>query len=249
MPVTIKLVRHGESVANIGTVRSAEAGDHSIALTEKGRSQARAAGSRLGSAFLGSALIYTSPFLRARETLRGILDGCGVSSEALRVREDPRLREVEHGYGDVESQRPLQTTHGPFFYRFYGGESPADCFDRTSGFLESMMRQVQRKCADKVIVITHGLTIRCFVMRFLHLTVEQFESMLNPANCDIVTLASRDQIERPVFASTRWGVEGIKVRDDGCQSPRHQSVAIDETPSSATWRSTALQAAFWSAVN
>jgi broad specificity phosphatase PhoE len=59
--------------------------------------------------------------------------------------EDPRLREVEFGYDEVEGQHERRKKHGWFYYRFYGGESPADCFDRTSSFLESMMRQVTRK--------------------------------------------------------------------------------------------------------
>ena len=37
----------------------------------------------------------------------------------------------------------------------------------TCGFLESMMRQVIRKQEGRATIVTHGLTIRCFVMRFL----------------------------------------------------------------------------------
>ena len=37
-------------------------------------------------------------------------------------------------------------------------------YDRTSNFLESMMRQVERKKTDRVLIVTHGLTIRCFIM-------------------------------------------------------------------------------------
>ena len=213
MPITIKLVRHGQSLANIGAVRSAEVGDHSIALTDEGWRQARSAGAHIGPAFLRSALVYTSPFLRARQTLQGILAGAGVEGDKVWLREDVRLREVEHGYADVEAQQAMRTTHGPFFYRFHGGESPADCFDRTSGFLESMMRQVEQMDANEVLIITHGLTIRCFVMRFLHLTVEQFEAMSNPGNCEIVTLAPTGALAHPVFAARKWGVEGIRVRD------------------------------------
>ncbi len=170
----IKLVRHGESLANVGTLNPAEAGDHTIGLTPLGMNQALQAGERIGPAFLTEALAYCSPFLRARQTLAGLLKGAGVPREKVGVYEDPRLREVDHGYADLKAQEPLRRTHGRFFYRFQGGESPADCYDRTSGFLESLMRQAERKRAERVLITTHGLTIRCFVMRFLHLTVEQF---------------------------------------------------------------------------
>ena len=104
MALTIKLVRHGESEANTGKVSSIEVGDYSIPLSERGRAQALAAGARIGGEFLKKAIVYTSPYKRARETLDAILESVGLSETALgddgpvRSYEDPRLREVEHGY-------------------------------------------------------------------------------------------------------------------------------------------------------
>jgi broad specificity phosphatase PhoE len=207
----IKLVRHGESRANVGEVNSFEVGDHTIPLTPRGEAQARAAGPVVGAEFIGSALVYTSPFHRARQTLQGLMEGAGVTPAT--VYEDPRLREVEHGYTDVAAQEAMRKTHGWFYYRFQGGESPADCFDRTAGFLESMMRQAERKRAKHVLIVTHGLTVRCFVMRFLHLRVEDFDRMANPENCDVITLARRGRLAAPQFASGRWEVGGLRMRE------------------------------------
>jgi broad specificity phosphatase PhoE len=208
----IKLVRHGESDANIGKLKPAEVGDHTIGLTDRGKSQAFLAGERLGADFLRGALAYCSPFRRARETLAGLLEGAGIPRNELRVYEDPRLREVDQGYADWGEQQTLRKLHGWFYYRFNGGESPADCYDRTSGFIDSLMRQAERKHAQGALVVTHGLTIRCFVMRFLHLTVEQFDEMASPDNCDIITLGPRDVIEQPLFFTSRWGVSGLRKR-------------------------------------
>jgi len=136
--LTIKLVRHAESRANVGEVAAHEMGDHLIPLTPRGQAQARAAGAAIGADFLRDALVYVSPYRRTRETLDNILAGSGLGAEelgALRVYDDPRLREVEHGYEPIEPQEELRKTHGWFYYRFRGGESPADCYDRTSGFL------------------------------------------------------------------------------------------------------------------
>ena len=212
MSLTIKLVRHGESDANIGKVSSRDVGDHMIPLSDRGREQAREAGQRLGHDFVAGALVYRSPYRRTRETLEGVLEGAAVAAGDVRVYEDPRLREVEHGYDEVAAQEELRTLHGWFYYRFRGGESPADCYDRTSNFLESMMRQVERKKIDRVLIVTHGLTIRCFVMRFLHLSVEQFDSLANPINCAIVTLADRSKLPQSDFSSGAWGCEGITLR-------------------------------------
>ena len=74
------------------------------------------------------------------------------------------------------------------------------------------MRQVERKQSERALIVTHGLTIRCFVMRFLHLSVEQFDSLANPHNCEIVTLADHDTLANPLFTSGRWGVEGLRLR-------------------------------------
>jgi broad specificity phosphatase PhoE len=215
MSLVIKLVRHGESEANTGRMLAHEIGDHAIPLSPRGAAQARDVGARIGRAFLDGALVYTSPYRRTRETLTEIYVGCGLQPPQLPLGryEDPRLREVEHGYEPTEAQEELRAKHGWFYYRFRGGESPADCYDRTSTFLESMMRQVERKQAERVLIVTHGLTIRCFVMRFLHLSVEQFDALANPANCDIVTLAERHTLDAPVFTSGRWGVTGIRLRD------------------------------------
>jgi broad specificity phosphatase PhoE len=208
----IKLVRHGESMGNTGQVDVINFGDHNVGLTQLGQEQAREAGQRIGAEFLHDALAYCSPFRRARETMAALLAGAGVAKEKVRIFEDPRLREVDHGYVDVEAQQGLRRTHGWFYYRYNGGESPADCYDRTCTFLESLMRQAQRKNAERVLVVTHSLTIRCFVMRFLHLKVEDFDRMAGLPNCAVVTLARLEQLQSPVFRSGRWGVGDLPLR-------------------------------------
>jgi len=113
----------------------------------------------------------------------------------------------------LAEQAEPRRKHGWFYYRFNAGESPADCFDRTSSFLETLSRQLERKEAERALVVSHGLTIRCFVMRFLHLTIEDFEVMLNPHNCDIVTLSLADEADpadgEVVFHAGRWVVQGL----------------------------------------
>jgi broad specificity phosphatase PhoE len=212
--VIIKLVRHGQSMANTGEVQVADVGDHTVALTGLGREQAREAGRRVGAEFLDGALAYCSPFQRARETMAGVLAGAGLDAGTVRVFEDPRLREVDHGYVDVDEQQGLRSRHGWFYYRYNGGESPADCYDRTSTFLESLMRQAARKRAERVLVVTHSLTIRCFVMRFLHLKVEDFDRMAGPGNGAVVTLARHEHLDAPVFTSGRWGVVDLPLRPE-----------------------------------
>ncbi len=218
--LTLHLVRHGYSQWQAGEADLRTTGDHRIALAPKGWDDARRVGKALGAELLRSALIYTSPYQRTRETLQGVLEGAGIdrtqAESELCCLEDPRLREVEHGYRGVEEQEKGKEIHGRFFYRYDGGESPADCYDRVSAFIESMWRQLVRKKHarryKKVVIVTHGLTIRCFVMRFLHLKVEDFERMENPDNCMPITIRRPERGKQYEFAGCGWVADGLEVR-------------------------------------
>jgi len=209
----IKLIRHGESDANIGKVDPSKFKDSAIPLSKNGIQQAINTGDSIGKDFIKNASIYCSPYIRTRQTLQYIIEGTDINKKDITVYEDPRLREIDIGYDAPEEQLPLRKTHGWFYYRFKGGESPADCFDRTSAYLESMMRESERNPKDNILIVAHGMTIRCFVTRFLHLTVEQFEEMENPNNCEIITIDLKKHINSPVFSNGRWGMEGIRIRN------------------------------------
>jgi broad specificity phosphatase PhoE len=224
----IILVRHGESETNAGLIPHGSVGDHKIALTQAGRLQALLAGDSLLKTkkdfLIHKGIVYRSPYRRARETCDLLLEGWGYKTRpdrdilGHRVLEDPRLREVDHGYEDVSSQEEMREEHGWFYYRFRGGESPADCYDRCCTFLESLKREVNRRSTQihepNVCIVTHGLTIRCFVTRFMHLSVEQFENLKNPKNCDIITIQrTEDMTEKPQFISGQWGITGLRFRN------------------------------------
>jgi broad specificity phosphatase PhoE len=227
----IILVRHGESQTNAGVISHGSIGDHKVCLTEKGIEQAKQAGKNLPPDFLVyNGLVYRSPYQRARQTCDYLLEAAGYTTRrgtGYRVLEDPRLREVDHGYAPVAAQEAMRREHGWFYYRFERGESPADCYDRCCTFLESMARQVKRKMHNSghgqmvepnVLIVTHGMAIRCFVMRYMHLSVEQFESLANPQNGGMIrimplTVMERDGIE-PQIKSGRWGITGLEFRDD-----------------------------------
>jgi broad specificity phosphatase PhoE len=246
----IKLVRHAESKSNAGEIDPSEVGDFRIPLTERGLVQARDLGSVLGADFVRDAVIYRSPFRRTRQTLDQILAGAGLVDEEgkplVTIHEDSRLREVDLGTRSYLEQEPLRKRFGWFYYRFEGGESPADCFDRASSFLDSLWRQLKRhrqqklsinasnsslyavlswpyrfvrwlfnRDAPNVLIVTHGMTIRCLVMRFFHLSVEQFNALHNPHNCDVITIAPKRALKDPMYTYGNWGVTGLRVRRAG----------------------------------
>jgi broad specificity phosphatase PhoE len=69
------------------------------------------------------------------------------------------------------------------------GESGADVYDRVSDFFGTLHRDFEKEdYPQHAVIITHGMTIRTFLMRWFHWTVEQFEECANPANCQILVL-------------------------------------------------------------
>lgn len=227
----IKLVRRATSKANIREANPCAIGDKNVPLTPEGIQEAQQRGKELGPEFFTKSLLYCSPYLITTQTLLWMMDGAGlwcgdgvIHSEwksfglSPRIYLDPLLVEVDHGYNkeqrQIDAEKELRKVHGWFYYRYKGGESPFDCYQRVSSFIESLHRQVQRKRLSRVLVVSHGFTIRCFVMRWLHLTDFQFDSLENPNNCDVITITSLASMRNPQLTSGKWGVTGLRFRDD-----------------------------------
>lgn len=192
-PRRIILVRHAESKANVDRMINCDTPDHAIPLTLKGRQQAEKAGKKIAKLLeYGSAYVYTSVFTRTMETWKYIA-GELPDYSVLRVIPDPRLREQEWGNffkpDQIDQIYKDREAIGSFFYRFPDGESGADVYDRISTFLETMHRDFAKDdYPDNAIIVTHGFTLRVFLMRWFHFTVEQFESLTNPANAEVIVL-------------------------------------------------------------
>ncbi|WP_026529864.1 histidine phosphatase family protein [Haematomicrobium sanguinis] len=186
------LVRHGESEANIDTDIYERVPDYRIPLTDAGAAQARDAGEVLRAQLDGSAgvdgatgavRVYVSPYLRAHQTLAGL----DIGDRAERVIEEPKLREQDWANfqdpSNIEAQKKLRNAYGHFFYRFRDGESGADVYDRVSSFIDQLQRGLTNGTVPRnVVLVTHGLTMRLFCMRWFGWTVEYFESLNNPSN-------------------------------------------------------------------
>src|SRR6476619_391624 len=206
-PRRIVLVRHGESTGNVDDTVYEREPDHALALTERGRRQAEATGKNLREVFGRERVsVYVSPYRRTHETLRAF----HLDPELIRVREQPRLREQDWGNwqdrDDVRLQKAYRDAYGHFFYRFAQGESGADVYDRVGGFLESLYRAFDKpEFPPNVLLVTHGLTMRLFCMRWFHWTVDEFECLSNPDNGETrMLLAEPDGRYRLDRSFSRW---------------------------------------------
>ena len=189
-PSRIILVRHGESEGNVDDTVYETVPDHALSLTDRGIRQATATGERLRDLLDGeSVMVYASPYVRSKQTIEALDLGVGLDD----VRFEPRLREQDWANfqdpADVAAQKARRDEYGHFYYRFTHGESGSDVYDRVSTFLESMFRNFETHSAPRnLLIVTHGLTMRLFCMRWFHWSVEYFEALQNPANGDVVVL-------------------------------------------------------------
>ncbi|MFG2196920.1 histidine phosphatase family protein [Streptomyces sp. NPDC048639] len=206
-PRRIVLLRHGESEGNADDTVYERVPDHALYLTEKGRRQAKEAGGQLRAMF-GEEQVsaYVSPYRRTHQTFKAL----DLDPGRVRMREEPRLREQDWGNWqdaqDVRKQKVNRDAYGHFFYRLAQGESGADVYDRVGAFLESLYRSFEDPDHPRnVLLVTHGLTMRLFCMRWFHWSVAEFESLSNPGNGEFRTLllepGGKYRLDRPF---ERW---------------------------------------------
>eukprot|EP00439_Symbiodinium_sp_Y106_P046606 s4455_g5.t4 len=180
--------RHGESEANVNRKITATVPDHDLHLTERGRQQAAEAGQRLASLVGEGSVRFTySPYTRARETLNGILRAGAL--EKWPCQEDVRIREQEFGNYDspeIKEFHKEKASFGPFYYRFRDGESPADCWDRASSYLESLRQSFADETAENHVIVGHGTMLMVMLMRFFQLPVGDFDFYKSLQNCEFV---------------------------------------------------------------
>lgn len=199
----ILLVRHGESIANIDQSVYVNIADHAIPLSEEGLNQAKAAGLFINSFYQQMPKppklirIWTSPYERARQTAEMIAKK--IHKIKFDLKEHINLCEQQFGLFDGVPEEewaerfPEEYNHykkcedqkGRFWARMPLGESRFDVAVRVHQAFGTFHRDADWHNTRDIIVICHGVTLRAFVMQWLHLTPEWFDSESNPVNCAI----------------------------------------------------------------
>ena len=195
----IFLIRHGESMANVGENYEKRLPDHLVSLTEKGKAQAYENGVFLANYCkekgidLSKARIWRSPYLRTRQTSEEFNKSLGITD----IKEDITLTEQQFGMFDSvpesewgtkcekeydEFLRQVQN-QGKFYARLPLGESPFDVAIRIHQFMGTIARDYQQTGMDTLFIFTHGTTLRTFLMRWFHYSPEWYQAERNPRNC------------------------------------------------------------------
>ena len=149
--------------------------------------------------------IWVSPYLRTRLTADGMAgalsyERAGRTLPLIRDRrENIALCEQQFGLFDgipddeLKSRFPEEHAHyakqeafeGRFWARMPMGESRWDVAIRVHQVFGTWIRDAEKHHINDLVVVTHGVTLRCIVMRWLHLPVEWVEKEPNPKNCSI----------------------------------------------------------------
>ena len=187
-PKRIILVRHGNSIANNNYDILQNTPDNKIVLSEKGIEQAKEAGKRLKKLIGNESLeFYVSPYKRTIQTYEYILESLKDNLNDCII--SPSIREQEYGnlQSDMDKQFEEQKKVGVFFYRFKDGESGSDVHARISIFLQYLFRRIlsiDYHAWDNVVIVSHELTLKFFMMNFLNLPVKEYENIKGLKNAE-----------------------------------------------------------------
>ncbi|CAK9178771.1 unnamed protein product [Ilex paraguariensis] len=205
-PRRIILIRHGQSEGNVDESVYTRVADPKVTLTKKGLDEAEECGKMIremveeDGADDWKVYFYASPYRRTLETLRNLAKSFE-RSRIAGVREEPRLREQDFGnFQNREKMRiekAYRARYGRFFYRFPEGESAADVYDRITGFRETLKSDIdigrfqppgEQSPNMNIVIVSHGLTLRVFLMRWYKWTVDQFEGLHNIGNGKMIVM-------------------------------------------------------------
>jgi broad specificity phosphatase PhoE len=207
-PDALWIVRHGQSAGNVAREEAERAAvplidiatrDMDTPLSKLGERQAIALGHWFGTLPDDSrpTVALSSPYVRAVETTRLLLDSAGGSTSALTIQPDERLREKEFGALDrltkfgIRQKFPElaeQRAHvGKFYFRPPGGESWCDVILRLRSALDTLTREYRR---ERVLIVGHQVTVNCLRYLFERMSEDQIldiDRRADVPNCSVTS--------------------------------------------------------------
>ena len=150
----IYLIRHGESLANLGLVSADFSMDNQNSLSQKGENQIQA----IIPAFQNCNIvqIFSSPMKRAVKSAEILQSGL-VNKPKIMI--DNRLKEIDYGIFTDDRDNPemqniaKKQIAGDQEIRFGGGENIREILERFLGFLVDTYKENQ---SSEIIVFSHG---------------------------------------------------------------------------------------------
>jgi broad specificity phosphatase PhoE len=174
-------------------------GDASTPLLDSEAKRAEEVGKNLRERY-GDELpdiIFVSPYKRTVATLQGIMRGWP-ELESVKIVEEERIRELEHGLALVYSdwrimnvfhpeQKTLRAFEGSYWYRYPQGENIPDVRERNRSWMKTLTRDFAGK---RILAVTHHLNIlalRANLERWDADTFLHTDETDKPSNCSVTT--------------------------------------------------------------
>ncbi|HEY1074627.1 MAG TPA: histidine phosphatase family protein [Patescibacteria group bacterium] len=188
-PETLRLARVIKSRYALGC------SDADTPATKAGLEDALITGSRLHEVMELPTTIFVSPYKRTKQTLAAVIKGWPALGN-VRIVEDPRLREQEHGLSTVYNnwmvfhahhpeQKELYDLDGSFRYRYPQGENGYDVQDRGRDIFGTWIRDYR---GERLFVVTHHLTILTVATLISRGGEQEFKDLdkhHKPVNCGL----------------------------------------------------------------
>lgn len=256
-PINILLVRHAVSAANLDATLYTRLPDAKVPLAPEGKAQARASGEAIADWIReqdndDGTRIYCSPYQRTRETCVEVAAALTEGGVAFDRIEELALREISFGLFDGLRDEELPNNfprehayyqkHVDFEGEFYApmpmGESRVQVADRVKGLFGTIVRDNREREKGwrirNFVMISHGVTIRAFIMQWLHLTPEWYQAQRNPANASVMMISS-DGVEPYKLTTLFEGFPHLPTKQDIREEGTVQAAesAADSSPRSA----------------
>lgn len=164
------LVRHGETVWH---PENRYAGSSDIELTERGRAQAQDLARWAGGAKLDA--LWCSVLRRSQETAMYCAETSG-----LQPRADPRLNELDFGYGEGLTAQEVRCRFpgegrafdaDPVGHPLPGGEDPLAATARSIACITEIVEEVP---LGRVLIVTHNTLIRLMLCHLLGIPLAEY---------------------------------------------------------------------------
>jgi 2,3-bisphosphoglycerate-dependent phosphoglycerate mutase len=234
-PELLVLVRHGESVINVVKKNSRflpadesaaimrGVPDHRIPLTTRGARQAELTSFYLRRHIGEFHVAYDSGYLRTAQTRAGLLSTYAPEElERMKLRTSHLIHERLSGYAydmteaQMTEHFPWFQAHwemfGPFYATPPGGESQETVCDRVYRFNGLLFEQ---RRGQKVLVATHGGTLRAFRFNLEHWSAEEYMRRYMedpPKNCGVTVYRfspRTGRLELEMYNQTYWKEEDL----------------------------------------
>lgn len=192
-PRKIIVMRHAESQEDVGKTVYAHTADLDVALSSNGEKQAENVSAKLAGLLSGKIVhFYLSPGLRLRQTYDLMTARFPKTVKHSFTVETLILKQF---WGDVtvENRREIEIARykeGVLVYRFPNGESGTQLIERFKLFTENLRKEFQKDSfPENIVILTHGFTMRVFLMVWFGWSASYFERLANPRSCEMVTIS------------------------------------------------------------